>query len=437
MNCLFSKYFFYYPSTLVKGELVALHLPAYRKFQYIPYGELESYQAIAMSKLLAFCTKSNPFYRTRYENLRQPYIENLDSVRRLPTISKADLLANNKAISATKGLFSAEKTTGGSTGEPVSLYKTPDALARERAATWRAYEWAGVSIGDPQARFWGVPHSASGKWKARVIDLISNRIRVSAFNLSEESFFRYYQQVERFQPAYLYGYVSVINQFAQFCEQNNYKIPSLKCVIVTSEILTPLARSNIEGAFGVKVFNEYGCGEVGSIAHECEYGSMHIMADNLLVETDSPKGEPGEVIVTDFYNHATPLIRYRLGDFATITDDHCSCGRTLPVLKDVHGRAYDLIKSPSGKSIHPESLIYVFEQLQSETLAFRQFQAVQTAIDEIVIKLIPSESFTGDISRRIVEDLQKKVDPNIRYRIHICDSIQRERSGKMRLVKGL
>jgi phenylacetate-CoA ligase len=146
---------------------------------------------------------------------------------------------------------------------------------------------------------------------------------------------------------------------------------------------------------------------------------------------------PGEVVVTDLYNTATPLIRYRLGDFATLDSRECPCGRKLPLLKGIHGRAYDLIASPSGRSIHPESLIYVFENLQSKTLAFKQFQAEQISLNKIIIRLVPTSLFSAEIAEMILSRLRADVDPKIEFEILISETLNRERSGKMRLVKGL
>lgn len=435
MNRLISKYLFYYPTVFAKGEFIPLYLEDYRKFQFFSAQRIRDYQLEKVNRLLAYVRKNNAYYQRRFAG-RDISLASLDDLRSLPMLTKAELIADQAELFSSKGFFASSKTTGGSTGEPVRLFKSAGALARERAATWRGYEWAGVGIGDPQARFWGVPHSASGKVKAAITDLIANRMRLSAFDITPENLDRYYAALVKFKPAYLYGYVSVIDAFAQYLIDNRLApIPSLKAVITTSEVLSASIRERIETAFQVKVFNEYGCGEVGSIAHECEHGRLHLMADNLIVEIDAPDDAPGEIVVTDLFNTATPLIRYRLGDFGSLDSDGCPCGRTLPVLKSVHGRAYDMIRTPAGRSIHPESLIYVFEGLQQKTRAFKQFQAIQTGLDKIVVRLVPAESMSGNLQALIIEHLKNSVSEEIEYSIEICSKLERERSGKMRLVK--
>jgi phenylacetate-CoA ligase len=331
------------------------------------------------------------------------------------------------------------KTTGGSTGQAVTIAKNADALARERAATWRAYEWAGVNIGDVQARFWGTPLSRRGKLFYRTVDYISNRVRLSAFNLTASALDEYYHKLKRLRPAYLYGYVSMIVDFARHIEANKYEpIPNLKSIITTSEILDTTSRNLIESAFKVRVFNEYGCGEVGSIAHECEYGSMHIMAENLIIETDfsgSPGDKSGKILVTDLHNTAMPLIRYDLGDYATLTNKPCACGRGLPVISKIHGRAYDIVIDPSERRHHPEILMYIFESLKAENAPIQQFQVTQTDIDLLNITIVPGDGYGNHTEKDIRNRIAHDIHPGFRINFLCSESIQREKSGKLRIIK--
>jgi phenylacetate-coenzyme A ligase PaaK-like adenylate-forming protein len=441
MNKHLSKYLFYYPTVSLKGERVFHYLDQYRQFQRNSTAEIEAYQLQHIQRIVKYALRHSDFYRRIYNAAGVSDASDLRSIldfNKLPTVSKQDLINSHEEMCAYPSRWSSTKTTGGSTGQPVRIKKNPDALARERAATWRAYEWAGIGPGDPQGRFWGVPHSQSNRSKAKIIDLIANRKRISAFNLTTESLFAYYQTLIKFRPKYLYGYVSAINALALHMQKHELPpIPGLISVITTSEILTPAIRSTIQNAMGVNVYNEYGCGEVGSIAHECEKGGMHIMSDNLYVQVDAPAETAGEIIVTDFFNTAMPLIRYRLGDFATLDTASCDCGRTLPQLKGIHGRAYDLIKTASGKQIHPEAVIYIFEDIQKASKAFMQFQAIQTAIDNVRVKIVPSPAWSKEIENQLIALLQKNIDQNMTFSVELCEQIDREPSGKMRVVKSL
>ena len=434
-----SKYLFFFPITMAKGEPIALMMNRYRDNQWMSSDRLRSYQLEKLREIIAYVQQNSIFYQELYRRagIEPGPIESLEDLKRLPHVTKSDLINHLDDMSeGCRKLFRSSKTTGGSTGQPVKLYKNPMALARERCATARAYEWADVSIGEPQLRFWGVPHSKLGRFKAALTDLAANRKRVSAFDLTDSSLGHYFDEALRFKPGYMYGYVSVIEIFARFVAENNLpRIPSLRAVITTSEILTEKSREVIAKAFGVPVFNEYGCGEVGSIAHECEHGSMHVMSDNLYLEIEDDGTGAGEILVTDLFNYSTPMIRYRLGDYATLSDTSCKCGRGFPVLDSIHGRAYDVLELPWGKKVHPEAVIYVFETIQSSTNAFTQFQAVQEAKDRIVVKIIPNRSWSNDIKHELVRQLRRDISADVSFDVAIVEEIAREPSGKLRLVK--
>jgi len=435
MNRFLSNYLFFYPATLLKGEPIPFLIGSYRSMQWQSKEEINCYQRRKFKEILEFSYKNSEFHKNRLRDagLKLEEIRRLNSFDTLPTMSKFDLIDQLPSIRSKKlGLLSVSKTTGGSTGEPVKLFKNPMALARERCATARAYEWANLRMGDPQLRFWGVPHSELLSNRAKLVDLISNRKRISAFDITEKSLEEYYQNALRFKPRYIYGYVSAISEFADFIISRGYDpIHSLRSVITTSEILTGSARKIIEDAFKVKVFNEYGCGEVGSIAHECPAGNMHIMAENLFVEVD----EGGELIVTDFFNKLTPVIRYRLGDFGVVSDRICECGRGLPIIEQIHGRAYDMIKLAGGKKVHPESVIYVFESLQSSSNQFKKFQVVQESEDKMTVNVIPNNNWTENVGQKLIENLRRCIGNNVSFNLKLVETLERERSGKTRVVK--
>ncbi len=441
MNNFISKYFLYYPITLLKGEFVGKYLTQYRSFQYKSQNETQSYQLVHLKRLLEHASKHSEYYKNSFERagVEPSDLQTLDDLKKFPFLSKGDLATKKDLISTmNKSIWITQKTTGGSTGQAVTVLKNADALARERAATWTAYEWANISIGDPQARFWGCPLHQSQQFKYKIIDLISNRMRLSAFEVNNSHLEKYYQKLLRFKPVYLYGYVSIIEEFAKFMQEHSYILPSsVKSIITTSEVLTDNARQTIEAAFHLKVFNEYGCGEVGSIAHECEHGSMHILDENIIVEVEAGINHPdeGEIIVTDLHNHVMPIIRYRLGDYASISKKACPCGRSLKILGNIHGRAYDCIFTKEGNMYHPEIVMYIFEDIKNRMGGVSQFQVIQESIDGILVKIVKSNDYFPDIENHISNEFNVRLSPSIITRFEYVNSIERENSGKLRLVK--
>ena len=442
MNALITKYLFYYPITISRGEFVCKYLKQYKRMQWMNNKEIEEYQLAKLKQIITYSAKKSPYYGRLFEDngISLPSINNFKDLTRIPVTTKANIVESYSSIRSTDTfLFSSSKTTGGSTGQPVTIEKNANALARERAATWRAYEWAGIGIGDTQARFWGVPLTKKSHLLSRAVDFVSNRSRLSAFQVNEKCLDNYYKKLLKLRPAYLYGYVSIISEFAKYMAKKKYEgLPGLRSVITTSEVLDENSRNLIEKVFGVKVFNEYGCGEVGSIAHECQQGNMHIMSENVFIEIDtsqSPDGNSGEIIVTDLHNYAMPVIRYRLGDFATLSSDMCQCGRGLPILKKVHGRAYDIVIDIDGNRYHPELLMYIFEELKSSAAGIKQFQVIQKSVDFFMINIVPDVQYKEETEKYITHRIREKIHTGINIKFNYVKEIAREKSGKMRIIK--
>jgi phenylacetate-CoA ligase len=57
------------------------------------------------------------------------------------------------------------------------------------------------------------------------------------------------------------------------------------------------------------------------------------------------------VVITPFLSTHMPLIRYELGDLATV-GARCSCGRSLPVLQQIVGRVSHVFRFPDGSATY-------------------------------------------------------------------------------------
>ncbi|OVE79707.1 hypothetical protein BVY01_01660, partial [bacterium I07] len=62
-----------------------------------------------------------------------------------------------------------------------------------------------------------------------------------------------------------------------------------------------------------------------------EYGIVEIIASDGTAARD---GEEGRLIATGLHNRAFPLIRYDTMDFAIASERRCTCGRTLPIIRN-------------------------------------------------------------------------------------------------------
>lgn len=444
MNPTICKYLLYYPSLLARRQWVPKYLPSLLTTQWKNNGYFESIQLKKAIRLIAYAKAHVPFYKEAYKNIEPLSLHTLSDLEKIPILSKTTLKKNSKQlINHNYSGHVLRKTTGGSTGAPVTIYQSSDSVAAIDAAYWRGYSWAGISMCDKQARFWGIPYSKTGKLITLMKDCALNRIRCSAFSINDESLLNYYRKVNRFAPRFLYGYVSMLEVFARFLLREKLQLNfSLVAVITTSEVLTPTHRQLFKNAFNCRIYNEYGCGEVGTIAHECEKGALHISSENIIVEIVKDgkavaPGEQGNIVVTDLNNQAMPLIRYNLEDLGWIDEMPCSCGRNLKILGGVVGRAYDTIYNKEGKGFHGEFFMYMFEELQDKGIVVSSFQVIQESFENFTIKVITLDSSMEAIESHIVQRVKQYYGDYANIKINFVDSIPREKSGKIRLIKTL
>lgn len=430
----------------LSGKPVARRLKFAREFQYQNAKIIKRYQYQQLQYLLksfSDCTKLRLYNKpslTKIGSLR-------DLLDHLPLMDKQDLNVIYQDLKENNFPTGRDivKRTSGSSGKPSVLVKNNYGLACELAATWRSYEWAGVQLGDKSVRVWGRSFSRWQRIKQSAPDFILNRQRLSAFNLNDTAIDKQLKRIAKQGLAYIYGYTSIIRELAQArqADISPAPLPKLKAIITTAEPLDAYSRRIIEDGFGVRCYNEYGCTEVGSIAHECEHGALHIMADNLIVETVNTTGASvtdvqGEIVITDLTNQSMPIIRYRVGDFGVLSSTPCPCGRQLPVISSINGRVIDLIQTPDGRLHNAGAVIYIVDLLNAKTDNIKQYQAVQETPRHFTLHLIPKEN--KDINILMLKTdfehlLRKHLHSELCAEIKLVNHINREQSGKYRAVK--
>lgn len=447
MNNLIAQFILSYPIEIFRREPIRATMRQLVQSQFQDPDELRQLQFQNVKRVLREAFSNIPHYRQSFQahDFHPAKFKSLEDIRKVPFLEKTDLKNNMHSLlnKMCKGPLD-KKTTGGSTGVAVSLVKDRIATAWMRGSMWRCYNWFGISQGDKQARFWGIPLRDFDHRKSRLIDYFMNRIRLSAFGFSDNELECYYKKIRKFKPAYFYGYISMILEFAYFLKKKGIdgKAFKLKAIISTAEVLYPHQKEFLETFFDCPVANEYGCGELSIIAFSCRRDSLHLMADNLLIEILDDHGDPvppggtGEIVITELHSTAMPLIRYRIKDFAKKlqNEEVCKCGCLLPIVEQILGREYDFLIGIDGKKYHGERFMYLLEDLQKRKQGVRQFQIVQTDKKSIVVNIIKEKWAYKDVEIKIKEFLHRTLGQEIKIKFKSVNYIDREQSGKIRLI---
>lgn len=440
-----ARYLLNYPVQWFRGEHISRYLRELEQTQWLSSDELSHQQFEKALKIVHHAYYHVPFYRNKYQavGLHPADIKSWDDYAKIPCLSKDEIKNNLLQLRAEAYNGPIDrKYTGGSTGEVAILLKDRIATAYSRASMWRGYGWWGLKLGDKQGRFWGIPFNEVTRRKYQFIDLLMNRIRLSAYNFTNEDMGVYYYRLATFKPKFFYGYVSMIEAFSHFVQDQGLDPLAIgvKVIVTTSEVLYPHQRIFIEEIFKCPVVNEYGCGELGPIAYDCPHGSMHLSSENVYLElldtslNPVPVGEVGEIVSTDLHGLAMPLIRYRQSDLGQLSKAKCDCGRGLPILGNIVGRVLDFIQTPDGRRFHGMRLIYLLEEMVDLGYGVRQFQVVQDRIDHIEVRIVKDQGYRNEALPWLRQRLLKLLGDAMNIDFTHVMEIPREPSGKMRVV---
>jgi phenylacetate-CoA ligase len=163
---------------------------------------------------------------------------------------------------------------------------------------------------------------------------------------------------------------------------------------------------------------------------------MHITAEDIIVEIVGaqgnalPSGEVGEIVVTHLATRDFPFIRYRTGDIGVLDSKSCTCGRGLPLLKEIQGRSTDFLVTQNGIVMHGLALIYILRDLQQ----IRAFKIIQESLDLTRILVVSIAGLSPELASKIESGVKARLGQGVRVAVEEVTEIPAEKSGKFRYV---
>ena len=410
--------------------------------QWLPPSEMRELQWQRLNELICYAYQACPYYLRVFDAKGiDPNGIRDSEFQFIPILTKEIIQKEHHNIRSTTISTShfMENHTGGSTGEPLTFYQCGDYESYKTAGLRLVFEYCGWQPGDSQLFIWGSDYDAKSHetLRGRISDFVQNIHMINAFNLSEQVLTHHLDKMARWQPKYIWGYVSAIETFAKFLESKKSVELKPLAIQTTAEVLTATQREFIKEIFGCQLFDRYGCREVSIIAHECsEHRGLHVFESNnfveILREDGSPvsPGEIGRIVVTNLHNRAMPFIRYDTGDLGTWAQEECTCGRSWRLIKEIKGRQTDIIVSPSGKLIHGEFFTHLFYKLKG----IKQFQVLQEDVKRLIIKLVKEYDFSEDTLEFLRNVIHTHADAAFEIDFEYCKKIEASPSGKFRFT---
>lgn len=411
----------------------------YRKFleefDRWPLEKKLEYQREETVKFVRFAYENSPFYRELYKDVDMDSIRTVADLEKLPIVDKEMLRANIDRCTV-RGLGpSFYAHTGGTTGKSLSVLQTNrDHMQRmamlDHFKSRLGYEHLKMT----RATFNGkhiVPADQKKKcfWR---YNRACKQMIYSSFHLTEENMAYYVEHLNRFKPQSIDGFFTSMCDIAGYIER--HKIPLTFTpvgIFPTSETLTDDGRALLERVFGCKVYNQYASSEGAPFVVDCKEQVLHVELASGVFES---YGDTDEILVTSFTTHATPLIRYRIGDRMVFDPNGtCSCSNDSPIVRSIEGRKLDFLYTAEGARINAGNVSNLLKYLPNAVI---HAQFLQETKEEVRLLLeIDPELYREEYDELLRREFAHKFGLRTRLVIEHVEEIPREASGKFRMIK--
>jgi len=245
-------------------------------------------------------------------------------------------------------------------------------------------------------------------------------------------------RINDFQPVVLAGYGSQLGALLRWAWEHGRDLHRPRLVWYGADAMPDADRNLIENELEVPVISTYQADEALRIGFQCERRQgFHLSIDDVAVRVIKPDGSPagpgeeGEIVISNLRNRATVLLNYKLGDVVTMPLAPCICGRTLPTIDRIAGRADDLVMLADGESRHALFLLAPLQAVPGVV----QLQLVQQTVRQLSINFVcPAGSDWGSICHSLIEITQGLLGQDMRIDVTRVTAIPREPGGKVRAV---
>jgi phenylacetate-CoA ligase len=386
--------------------------------------------------LLAWAWERAPFYRIRWQaaGLEPGDIRSLDDFARMPTITKADLRADQAANPPFGSYLCVDRSelvrihgTSGTSGRPTAFGWSRDDYARIREAH-ASIMWS-FGLRPSDTVFVGSIFSLYvGSWGALAG---IERLGATAFPFGAGipgQTLQALSWIAEMRPTAFYGTPSYALRLAEVARAENIDPRSLgfRTMFFSGEpgAGIPATKRLIEETFGAICIDSGSMGEVTPWMNitECSHRTgMHLWQDVVYTELldhvtmqPVPFGGSGTPVYTQLERRSQPMIRLVSGDQAEWTDAPCPCGRTYPRFpRGIIGRLDDMLVV-RGENVYPSAI----EDVLREFAEIGEFEIVVSrpkTMDEIEI-VAECEATTDELTERIATLLRRKIGLRLQIR---------------------
>jgi phenylacetate-CoA ligase len=433
---------------LFRSAYLAYHLYGQARLPFQPLEGIRRIQAQRVRAMISYAYQTVPYYRETMDRLCLTVndFQNANDLSKLPLIEPDQVQRDPGYFTSTTYPLNKyfRLRTGGSTGDPRSVYHTASSIFRNAAhgererfiftsVIGKRFGYREMVIASPTCTAFKLQNFCQ-KHAFLPFHLQIQRQYISLLDPIEKNI----HLINEFKPDIVQSYGSYLEILFSFLSDTQKPFRRPKVIAFSSDGLNDSVRHLIQERFQIPVFSIYQANEAFKIGFECEsHMGLHLNIDLYPVRIVDLSGkevaesETGEVVVSNLVNQATILLNYRLGDLAALLPLQCPCGRSLPLLSFPPGRSDDLIELPSGQILHPQAIRSVFAREERVW----QYQFIQHSGTHFSLKVVAARGTNlKELKDRMMTNLAERLGMNAQVDISFVDSIDRTSGGKFRPV---
>ena len=321
--------------------------------------------SVALAEQLEYLEAASPFYRERIQGRRE--------LADIPFTTKDELRASQQRqppfgehLCAPPERLVRLHVTSGTTGEPVAIGLTQHDHEANSRVGGEAFRIAGLRPTDTVAHCLNYALYAGGIADHMAIEASGATVVPVGVGQSK----RLLDLIPQLGITAIFGTLSFPAYVATKAREQGLDPTSLglRHIVTAGEPGAGLqaVRSEIEALWDVTVTDTFGMSDVWStMAGECGQGDgLHLTTeDHALLEVIDPEtaeplplidGVTGELVWTHLDRQASPLLRYRSSDLATVWTAPCACGRASPRIR-IGGRRDDMLRV-QAVNVYPQAI---------------------------------------------------------------------------------
>ncbi len=269
------------------------------------HSRVETYQAQRLGRLRQHAYARSLFYKRFHAGQEEAplhtlpvltktlLIEHFDEIVIDPGVRLQDVvrhLAMLQGDTRFRNRYWANATSGSTGQRGIFLFDRSEWV--DFLASWvRGHAWTGHRLDPVGLRIALVASGAPWHMSARVgasFGRLVDALRLDAGQPIAELV----ANLNTFQPRMLLAYPSIAGTLAEEQVAGRLRIdPEL--IFTAAEVLTDQTREQVEGAWGKRLFDQYGATESGGLAAECEqHKRLHLFEDRVVFEVVDADGRP-------------------------------------------------------------------------------------------------------------------------------------------------